>query len=208
MKSRKTLLRKSRLYLILDGQALNKRFFKKIYPALSDGKINIVQLRDKESTKEQVLEFALNALKYLKADTLFIINDYIDLALADFFDGVHLGQEDMPLKQAREILGKNKIIGISCHSLAQALKAQRAGADYIGIGPVFATATKPDYKPIGLKTLRSLAGKIKIPYFAIGDIQKGNLKDISACGAKRIAVCRAILRSSDPKLAARQLILS
>lgn len=166
----------------------------------------MIQLRDKVSAKSDVLNSALVLSKILAAsDTLFIVNDYIDVALSAKADGVHLGQEDTPIKEARRILGKSKIIGISCHSLPQALKAQREGADYIGIGPVYATPTKPEYKAIGLESLRRLKDKIKIPYFAIGDIHQGNIKDIIANGASRIAVARAILDAKDPQGTAKQL---
>ena len=103
-------------------------------------------------------------------------------------------------------MGKDKIIGISCHNLRQALKAQRQGADYIGIGPVYATATKPEYQPIGLKVLRQLKNKIKIPYFAIGDIREANIKQIVSAGATRAAVCRAILKSKNIQQTAKELL--
>jgi thiamine-phosphate pyrophosphorylase len=137
--------------------------------------------------------------------TLFIVNDYVDVAVAALADGVHLGQEDLSLKQARKILGKNRIIGISCHNLAQALKAQKEGADYIGIGPIYPTATKPGYPGIGLKAAAELKNKIKIPYFAIGNIGEGNIEQITAVGIRRIAVCRAILESGDSQKAAKRL---
>jgi len=177
-----------------------------IYSAASGGKINLIQLRDKKSAKADLLNLASElAGKLNPAKTLFIVNDYVDLAVACGADGVHLGQEDLSLKQARKILGKNRIIGISCHNLSQALKAQNEGADYIGIGPIYATATKPEYKPIGLRVLGELKNKIKIPYFAIGNIQPGNLKEVIGSGAKRVAVCRAILKAANPKTAAEQL---
>jgi thiamine-phosphate pyrophosphorylase len=120
------------------------------------------------------------------------VNDYPDLAVFSGADGAHLGQEDMPLKKARSILGKDKIIGVSCHNLAQALKAQKQGADYIGIGPIYASATKPEYRPIGLKVLKQLKGKIKIPYFAIGNINKNNIAKIVSSGCRRVALSRAL----------------
>ena len=197
MKSRKNLLKKSLLYLILDKPGLAKFSF---------NSVGVVQLRDKASAKSQVLNSALKLAKCLsKTKTLFIVNDYVDVALLSGSDGVHLGQDDLPLKQARSLLGKDKIIGISCHNLRQALKAQREGADYIGIGPVYPSDTKPEYKAIGLRVLRQLRGKIKIPYFAIGSINESNIKEITAAGARRIAVCRAILKADDPNRAAGQL---
>ncbi|MDD5129001.1 MAG: thiamine phosphate synthase [Candidatus Omnitrophica bacterium] len=197
MKSRKILLKKSLLYLIIDKPG---------YAKLSSCGVGIIQLRDKFSAKSQVLKSAVKLSKLLNGTkTLFIVNDYIDLALLSGADGVHLGQGDLPLKQARILLGKDKIIGISCHSLKQALKAQKDGADYIGIGPVYSTATKPEYRPIGLRVLRQLKGRIRIPYFAIGDVNEANLGQIIACGAKRIAVARAILKADNPACVASRL---
>ncbi|MDO8488908.1 MAG: thiamine phosphate synthase [Candidatus Omnitrophota bacterium] len=203
MKLRKHLLKRSRLYLILDKPTFATRSLKKIYSTVSSGKIGLIQLRDKHSSKSYLLDLAIKLSKRLsRSKTLFIVNDYLDIAVASGADGLHLGQDDLPLKEARKILGQDKIIGVSCHSLAQALKAQKEGANYVGIGPIYATATKPEYKPIGLRILRQLKNKIKIPYFAIGDIHLGNIKEILATGARRIAVCRAILKATDPKVAA------
>jgi len=177
-------------------------------PKISRSGVGLIQLRDKVSGKARVLSLAIKLAKCLeKSKTLFVVNDYADLAVFSKADGLHLGQGDLPLKKARLILGKNKIIGVSCHNLRQALKAQSEGADYIGIGPVYATATKPEYSPIGLKVLKQLKGKIKIPYFAIGNISKNNIKKIVACGSTRIAVCRAILNSRRPERAAKELLM-
>ncbi len=205
MKLKKNLLKTSRLYLILDRSTIGNCSLKNIYSIVSSPHINVVQLRDKKSAKADILNFAIKFSKGLNQRTLFIVNDYVDVAVASGADGVHLGQEDLSLKQARKILGRDRIIGISCHNLAQALSAQNEGADYIGIGPIYATATKPEYKPIGLEVLAELKDKIKIPYFAIGDIHAGNIKEITASGARRVAVCRAILKADNPKEAARQL---
>lgn len=202
MKSRKNLLKKSQLYLILDKPTLGRRSLKKIF----DQKIGLIQIRDKLSAKLDILEFALGLVKQLSGTkTLLIINDHVDIALACGANGVHLGQDDFSLKQARELLGQDKIIGVSCHSLAQAIQAQKQGADYIGIGPIYPTPTKPEYQAIGLGVLRQLKGKIKIPYFAIGDIGPDNLREVIASGARRIAVCRAILKAHNPKQAVGKL---
>jgi thiamine-phosphate pyrophosphorylase len=168
--------------------------------------VDLIQLRDKVSAKSDILDFSLRLSKYFRqTKTLFIINDYVDIALSSKADGVHLGQTDVSIKEARNILGRDKIIGVSCHCLSQALKAQNEGADYIGIGPIYATATKPEYRPIGLKALRSLKDKMRIPYFAIGDIHQGNIRDVVSAGARRIAICRAILEAADPKAQAKNL---
>lgn len=188
MKSRRNLLKRSRLYLILDKPGFE----------IGAGVFGIVQLRDKISAKPDILKAALRLKRRLqRSNTLFIVNDHPDLALLSGADGVHLGQEDMPFEKARAILGKDKIIGVSCHNLRQALKAQKQGADYIGIGPVFATPTKPKIRPIGLKVLKELKGKIKIPYFAIGDINKNNIGKIIAGGCRRVAVRRAAAEAKE-----------
>jgi thiamine-phosphate pyrophosphorylase len=206
MKSRKNLLKKSQLYLILDKAVFAGRSLESLSSKISANGIGIIQLRDKFSAKKDVLSLARKLAKHLSPKTLFIVNDYPDLADLCGADGLHLGQEDLPISEARKILGKDKIIGISCHNLRQALEAQRQGADYIGIGPVYATATKPEYSPIGLKVLRQLKTKIKIPYFAIGDIRESNIKHIVSAGATRVAVCRAILKSKNIQQTARELL--
>jgi thiamine-phosphate pyrophosphorylase len=207
MKLKKSLLKRSQLYLILDRSALGSNFLKSIKDLVSGGGISLVQLRDKLNTKANVLSLA-NKLSSVLAPskTLFIVNDYVDVALAAQADGVHLGQTDCSLKQARKILGRDKIIGISCHNLRQALIAQKEGADYIGVGPIYTTATKPGYKAVGLEVLRELKDKIRIPYFAIGNIGQDNIQEVTGTGARRIAVCRAVLQAKDPKSAAKQLL--
>jgi len=208
MKLRKSLLKKSQVYLILDRPSFPRFSLEKISSLAAGKEIGLIQLRDKLSAKADVLKFAIKLAKQIgSTKTLFIVNDYVDVAAAALADGVHLGQEDISLKQARKILGQDKIIGISCHNLAQALQAQKDGADYIGIGPIYATATKPGYPGIGLKTAADLKAKIKIPYFAIGNISEDNIEQIVAAGIRRIAVCRAILKTLDPKLAAKRLYM-
>jgi thiamine-phosphate pyrophosphorylase len=206
MKLRKSLLKKSRVYLILDRPRFNRFSLEKIRDLVSDKRIGLIQLRDKFSPKAKVLDFAVKLAKQLsRTKTLFIVNDYVGVAVAACADGVHLGQDDIPLRRARRILGRDKIIGVSCHNLAQALKAQKDGADYIGIGPIYATATKPGVRAIGLKTAAKLSTRLKIPYFAIGNICEGNLKHVTAAGIRRIAVCRAILTADKPKRVASEL---
>ena len=204
MKSRKGLLGRSRLYLILDKQTAGKNSLSGIIKKFSKCGIDIVQLRDKTSGKELILREA-HLLRKLLADTgiLFIVNDHLDIARIVECDGVHLGQEDTSIEVARRILGRDKIIGISCHTLSQALDAQKSGADYLGIGPIFPTPTKPDYKPIGLGLIRKLKNKIKIPMFAIGDINQGNINKVLSSGVNRVALCRAILKAKNTFLAAK-----
>ncbi|MCX5706191.1 MAG: thiamine phosphate synthase [Candidatus Omnitrophica bacterium] len=198
MKSRRRLLEKSRLYVIIDKNTASKKPLSGIASLLAKSGVDIIQLRDKKSPEKLILREAILIKKVLsKTQTLFIINDYQDIARHSQSDGLHLGQEDIPVKVARKLLGKHKIIGVSCHNLAQAEKAQREGADYVAIGPLFKTATKPEYQPVGLNILESIKEKIKIPFFVIGNIKRGNLGKIMAYGINKIVVCRAILKSKD-----------
>ena len=194
------------LYVILDKTALAKRNFFQVSRRIISARPQLVQLRDKQGEGGEILETALRLRALCQAKKVkFIINDRLDLALLAGSDGVHLGQEDIPIKVARRFLGKDKIIGISCHSLSQALRAQRQGADYISIGPVFSTPTKPEYKPVGLKLISQIRPKIRIPFFAIGDVRSSNLNKILAAGARNVAVCREVCLAIDPAVAVRKL---
>jgi len=206
MKSKRKLLKKSRLYLILDKRTCGNKPLNSIAGCIKDSEVDIIQLRDKTSSKDCILREAikLNTI-FRTSNKLFIINDYPEIAKIVDCDGVHLGQGDLEVKKARKLLGRSKLIGVSCHNLKQAKKAQSEGADYIGIGPVFATKTKPDYLPIGLGGINSLKGVIRIPYFAIGDIKESNVNSIVGQGAKRVAVCRAVLEASDYKKTAKEI---
>ncbi|MFH1282994.1 MAG: thiamine phosphate synthase [bacterium] len=164
------------------------------------GGADVFQLRVKNLPDKEFLAQA----KKVKAicaryNVLFIINDRVDITLACQADGVHLGQDDMPLQTAREILGKDKIIGCSTHSLEQALKAEEEGADYIGVGPIFSTPTKPDYKEVGVELIEKVSKKINIPFVAIGGINLDNLESCLNAGARAVAVVRAVSGSNDIK---------
>lgn len=205
MKSKKKLLKKSLLYLIIDKKTAGHKNVYDIAKQATTSGVDVVQFRDKFSKKDSVVKNALGLNKLLSAsNTVFIVNDFLDVAKIVDSDGLHIGQSDTSIETARSILGEDKIIGISCHSLKQAILAQNKGADYIGIGPVFATPTKPEYKPIGLELIKELRLKMKIPFFVIGDINFKNINRAILSGAQRIAVCRAILKSKDISLAARK----
>jgi len=167
--------------------------------AIKNG-IRIIQLREKLMSKKELHHEAL-ALRSLtrRHRAIFIVNDYIDIALSADADGVHLGQEDMPLEEARKIMGKKKIIGISTHSLKQALAAEKGGADYIGFGPVFNTSSKDAGSPKGLKALKELRNHIKIPIVAIGGITSENVLSVLEAGADTVAVMSAVLKGDIKK---------
>lgn len=194
-------MKDARLYLILDTQVCGyDRLFEILKQAVRGG-VDIVQLRDKAGCGRDALRFSQRSLRFLKGRIPFIINDRVDVAMAACADGVHLGQEDVPIEFARKVLGKKKIVGASCQTLPQARKAQKAGADYIGFGSVFKTLTKPNRKAMDLRLLSEVIRKIKIPVFAIGGITLGNIGQIRRLGIERVAVTRVICLSHDIKQA-------
>ncbi|HOK39915.1 MAG TPA: thiamine phosphate synthase [bacterium] len=162
----------------------------------------IIQMREKEMCDRDLFYFAkrLKELTELYGAYL-IINDRIDIALAVNSDGVHLGQNDIPVLEARKILGPNKIIGLSTHSIFQALRAVENGVDYIGVGPIFETHTKSDVcSPVGTELIKKVIEykeKINIPFYAIGGIKLENVKEVLAAGARNIAVVTGIITAKD-----------
>lgn len=206
MNSKKRLLKISRLYIILDKEVLGRRCIFDIANAVKNSQVCVVQYRDKKSKKDSILRNALRLRKlFSKTNTVFIVNDYIDIAKIADSNGIHLGQSDLKVETARKILGKDKIIGISCHNLKQAKEAQAKGADYIGVGPIYSSPTKPEYKAIGLEAINKIRKHIKIPFFVIGGINQSNVKEVLASGAKRIAVCRAICQVKNTRQTLKNL---
>lgn len=188
----KPSLAHARLYLVLDASVANGKRLFEILKLAADNGVDMVQLRDKNGGSRQIVEFASKAIKILRHRIPFILNDRADCALASGADGVHLGQEDLPLPAARKILGQKAIIGISCQTLEQAKAAERQGADYIGFGSVLPTLTKPGRKAMDLRLLTKVHHKITIPVFAIGGITLTNLDSVLDRGVTRVAVTRAI----------------
>jgi thiamine-phosphate pyrophosphorylase len=162
------------------------------------GGCDIIQLRDKKSPKRDVLAKA-QALRELTSryGVTFIVNDHIDIALAVDADGIHLGQDDLPLAEARKIVG-SKIIGISTHAIEEARQAERDGADYIGVGPIFATKSKEDVvDPVTTDYVRQVTAEIRIPFVAIGGIKLHNVDQVLDAGASRICAISEIVGSAD-----------
>ena len=179
------------LYMITDSK---RDVIEDVKIAIDNG-IKIIQLRDKVNNKETILETAKQLRELTKEKgVILIINDHIDIAKEVDADGVHLGQDDTPIEEARNLLN-NKIIGISCHSLKQAIKAEKDGADYIGIGPIFKTQTK-DYQEIGSNIITNVKNSIKIPFIAIGGIDKDNIDEVLNAGATRVAIISALLNKN------------
>lgn len=200
---KKKLLAHAKLYCILDYAALDGRNIVSAAENVISGGADIIQLRFKPAYRtgrnmelSKVIEDACRIARLAKSsNVVFIINDRLDVALLVNADGVHLGQEDIPYAYARKLLGREKIIGLSTHSLKQALFAEKLGADYISVGPVFATPTKPEYKAVGLSLIRKVKNKIRIPFVAIGGINFNNFKGVLNAGASRIAIVRAICKA-------------
>ena len=170
--------------------------------------VDVIQLRDKRLNDRQLLARARQLREITRAaGVLFIMNDRADLAVIAGADGVHVGQDELSVQEARAIVGARSIVGVSTHSLAQAKQAAADGADYIGVGPTFASTTKrfESTQLTGLDLLRAAADEIRLPAFAIGGIDATNLADVVAAGFSRVAVSGAIIAAAEPGAAARNL---
>ena len=160
-------------------------------------KVEAVQYRNKNAETRVMYEEALH-LREICRDLTFLINDRIDIALAVGADGVHLGQTDMPCKTAREMLGEEKIIGVTVHNLFEALVAKRDGADYLGVSPIFQTATKSDAgKPAGIALIEEIRRKVDIPLIAIGGINLSNAPEVIGAGADGLCAISCVVESDD-----------
>ena len=195
------------LYLVTDrGLAKNRSTLEIVKSAVAGG-VTCVQLREKDCSTREFIRQAFEIKDFLKARGVpLIINDRVDIAQAVAADGVHLGQTDMPLEIAKKILGDSMIIGISAESLEDALEAEKGGADYLGVSPIFATPTKTDTAPpLGLEGLRSIRKAVKIPLVGIGGLNRENSAAVIQSGGDGVAVVSAIVAAADPAQAAGEL---
>lgn len=207
-KLNKFRLKDKKLYLVTNSDSFDSEdaFLDAVASALKGG-VDLVQLREKNSSAKRIIELGKKVRALCSHyNALFIINDRIDIAQIVDADGVHLGQDDADVEAAREILGENTIVGISTHEPAQALKAVQDGADYIGVGPVFTTPTKPGRASVGLEYVKWSSGNIEIPFYAIGGIDEENIEQVLKSGASRVAVVRAIINSVSPQKAAEKFV--
>ena len=195
---RRNRLSDARLYLVCDERP------DAFLDAALKGGVDIVQLRIKSGSEEEILAAAAR-FKRVCADhgALFLLNDSPELALGVDADGVHLGQEDTPVARAREVVGAERLVGLSTHTAEQVVAAD--GADYIGVGPVHETPTKPGRPAVGLELVRFAARAARVPFFAIGGIGIDNVGRVRDAGASRVAVVRALTDASDPAGSARAL---
>ena len=195
------------LYLVADAEFAAGRDLLGMVGAAIRGGVTVVQLRAKNLPSRDFLELGLRAADLLaRTGVPLLVNDRLDIALACGAGGIHLGQEDMPLAAARKILGGDRIIGISVNTVEEARAAEAGGADYVGAGPAFATATKETALPIlGPEGVRSIKRAVRIPVVAIGGISAGNAAALVHSGADGIAVISAILGAPDARRATEDL---
>ena len=189
----------SGLYIILDPSVCPARPLVEVLTAAAEAGASLFQYRNKSaSMKDAYLEALVLRQAAAKAGVLFIVNDRCDLALAVDADGVHLGQEDLPLDLARKVMGPEKLIGISTHNPEQVREATVGKPDYLGVGPIFTPGSKQDHDPVvGLDGLRAMRGLTSLPIFAIGGIQIDQVREVMRAGADGIAVISAILKAPD-----------
>lgn len=192
------------LYVIVGEEFTRGRPLGEVVAAAVAGGASVIQLREKDCPIRRLIAAGQELRKVTREKgAVLIINDRVDVALAVEADGVHLGQDDLPLAVARQILGPEKVIGISTHSLQEALLAQEQGADYIGVGPIYATKTKESaVSPVGLELLQQMTGKIHIPKVAIGGITARNASAVVRAGADGVAVITAVASAPDVREAA------
>lgn len=192
------------LYLVTDRDLSLGRSNLEVIQAAVRGGVTLVQLREKEATTKEFYQEGLKIRAYLKArDIPLIINDRIDMALALDAEGVHLGQEDMPIDAARKILGPQKIIGASVFTPEEAKIAEALGADYLGLSPIFVTETKPELiQHLGIKGIPLLKEAVKIPVVGIGSMSESNAYEAVKAGLDGVAVVSAICSREDPRAAA------
>jgi thiamine-phosphate pyrophosphorylase len=194
------------LYLVLDTMALKGRDEVGVAAAAIRGGVKTIQLRDKQRSKAELLAIARKLKELcLEKGVLFIVNDHIDIALAVNADGIHLGQDDLPQPEASRILPIDMLIGRSTHSMAEAVRAQASGADYVAVGSIYPTTSKEKFKLVGPETLRRTRSKVSVPLIAIGGINHSNVQDVMRAGADGVAVISAVLGADDVEKAARGL---
>lgn len=194
------------LYLVTDRKLLGERDLVQSIELAIQGGVSLVQLREKSVSSREFLELAFRVKEITSRYKIpLIINDRLDIALAVEADGLHVGQDDLPMLKARALLGPDKIIGVSARTLAEALLAQEQGADYLGVGAIFKTSTKTDALEVSLEQLESIKKAVSIPVVAIGGINLENVQQVMATGVDGVSVVSAILAQDNILMSAGQL---
>lgn len=201
---RRARLEKVYLYVLLDSRVAGRPLEQVAEETLLGG-ADAVQLREHGSDRE-VMALAKRLVKIARRHgAIFLVNDRVDIAAASGADGVHLGKEDMAISEARRILGPEALIGATSHSFSESRSAERAGADYVSVGPMFPSSTKPVLAPRGFRYVRHAVQSLSIPVFCIGGITAGNVRRVIRAGGRRIAVCEGVIGQSNVRRAARIL---
>lgn len=194
------------LYLCTDRSIMSDTSIEECVEKSLKGGVSVVQIREKDCSGKEFLQIAKSVKEITKRYNVpLIINDRVDIAIAVGADGVHVGQDDLPCADVRSLVGEDMIIGVSASSLTEALKAQQDGADYIGVGAMFATDTKTDAKVVTMEELDRIRREVSIPIVVIGGINKTTLPDFIGKGIDGIAVVSAIVSQNDVESAAREL---
>jgi thiamine-phosphate pyrophosphorylase len=202
---RRTRLASARLYVVLSSAPAHHEL-PELLRAAAAGGVDVVQLRDKDLPDDELAAVA-HAARILceQLGVLFIVNDRPHVALEIGADGVHVGQDDMPVADARELLGEELLVGLSTHTQAEVDAADPELVDYIGVGPVHETPTKPGRAAVGTALVRHAAAHARVPFFAIGGLDARNVGEVLDAGARRVCVLRAVADAPDPERAAREL---
>jgi thiamine-phosphate pyrophosphorylase len=187
-----------RLYGIIDLDYIDASEAPRVTNAMIEGGVDLIQLRGKQKRIDELVDVAGELHKLTsRASVPLIANDHVEIATRVPVEGVHVGQDDEEVAVVRSKAGRQLIVGKSTHSLEQAVEAEREGADYIGFGPIFATPTKPDYKPIGLADIKQVHLDLSLPIFCIGGIKLDNLVQVIAAGARRVVIVSGLLKAAD-----------
>jgi thiamine-phosphate pyrophosphorylase len=191
-------LASARLYAIVDTGYVELDRMAYVTEQLVIGGVDLIQLRAKKVSLEKVAEIGKAMRKLIPSGgPLFILNDHPELVREIGADGIHVGQDDLSVAEARAQAGADVIVGKSTHSLEQAIAAEKEGADYIGVGPIYATQTKPDYVPVGPPLIGQVRSAVEVPQFCIGGINEKTLPEVLAAGALRVVIVSALLQSTD-----------
>jgi thiamine-phosphate pyrophosphorylase len=194
------------LYVIIDPESCRGREPDVIAKCALEGGARMIQWRDKRRDKRTQYSDASSIASVCRMyGALFLVNDHADLALAVGAGGLHLGQNDLPLESVRPIVGERMVIGVSTNTVEEALEAQDAGADYVAVGSIYRTASKPTTRPASLKRVAEVKQSVRIPVIAIGGINAGNVAAVVRAGADGVAVISTVCAAGDPRLAAEEL---
>ncbi|PYJ17023.1 MAG: thiamine phosphate synthase [Verrucomicrobia bacterium] len=186
------------LYGIIDLSYIDSADISRVAEAMIKGSVDLIQLRGKRQSVDELVDLAAELHELTtRSFTPLIVNDHAEIARRVPVEGVHVGQDDDSIEVVRRKAGRDVVVGKSTHSLDQARAAQREGADYIGFGPIFATPTKPDYEPIGLKDIKQAHLDVNLPIFCIGGIKVDNLEQVITAGARRVAIVSGLLKAPD-----------